>query len=94
MPASERALIAHGTLGFDGTVSSVRAAIQDVKNDPGQVALLGAVGESLALASLDEAARANSRLLMSRRGSQISGTTRIVTWLRFSHHARSRCVKC
>lgn len=46
------------TIETDGSASAVRAAILGVKNDPSQVALLGAVGEGLALASLKESAQA------------------------------------
>ncbi|MDM0021028.1 twin-arginine translocation pathway signal protein [Variovorax saccharolyticus] len=46
------------TIETDGTAASVRAAIQAVKSDPGQVALLGAAGEALALATVREAAQA------------------------------------
>lgn len=46
------------TVETDGTPSAVRKAIQALKDDPTQLALLGTVGEGLALASLGEAAQA------------------------------------
>ncbi|MDM0113097.1 hypothetical protein QTI66_13140 [Variovorax sp. J22R133] len=45
------------TLETDGTAASVRSALQTVKDDPAQLALLGTVGEDLALASLNESAQ-------------------------------------
>ncbi|MDM0014787.1 ABC transporter substrate-binding protein [Variovorax sp. J22P168] len=45
------------TVEVDGSDASLRAAIQDVKADSSQVALLGTVGEGLALASIREAQR-------------------------------------
>jgi hypothetical protein len=41
----------------DGTAVAARNAVRLVRNDPSQVALLGTVGEGLALAALDEASR-------------------------------------
>ncbi|MEJ7688561.1 MAG: hypothetical protein WKG52_17175 [Variovorax sp.] len=46
------------TIETDGTPAAVGSAIQKIKDDPTQVALLGTVGEGLALASLREAAQA------------------------------------
>ena len=46
------------TVETDGTGGSARNAIQLIKNDPTQVALLGTVGEALALSTLKEAAAA------------------------------------
>jgi hypothetical protein len=46
------------TIELDGTPAALRSAIQRIKDDPAQVALLGTVGEGLALASLKEAAQA------------------------------------
>lgn len=45
------------TVETDGTAASVRQALQGVKDDPGQLALVGSVGEGLALAALEESAR-------------------------------------
>lgn len=45
------------TVETDGTNAAVRSALQDVRNDPAQVAILGAVGEELALSSLAESAQ-------------------------------------
>src|SRR5437899_6451289 len=42
------------TVETDGTPLAARNAVQLVKNDPAQVALLGTVGEGLALATLNE----------------------------------------
>jgi hypothetical protein len=41
----------------DGSAAATRAALQVIKDDPAQVALLGTAGEGLALASLQESAR-------------------------------------
>lgn len=46
------------TVETDGTPLAARNAVQLVKNDPAQVALLGSVGEGLALATLSEASQA------------------------------------
>lgn len=45
------------TVETDASPASVRNALQLIKNDTAQVALIGAVGEGLALASLREAAQ-------------------------------------
>lgn len=42
------------TMETDGSRASVQAALREVKDDPSQIALVGAVGEQLALSSLDE----------------------------------------
>jgi hypothetical protein len=46
------------TVETDGTPAAARNAIQLIRNDASQVALLGTAGEALALASLQEAAQA------------------------------------
>lgn len=43
------------TVELDGSPAALREAIETVKNDPGQLALIGAVGESMALASFAQA---------------------------------------
>ena len=50
------------TIETDGSVASVRRALARVKDEPGQVALVGTVGEDLALASLRESAAAGLEL--------------------------------
>ncbi|MDM0078456.1 ABC transporter substrate-binding protein [Variovorax sp. J2P1-59] len=46
------------TIETDGSALAARNAIQLIKNDPSQVALLGTVGEGLALSTLKEAGQA------------------------------------
>ena len=46
------------TVETDGSAAQARAALQAIQGDASQVALLGTVGESLALAALQESARA------------------------------------
>jgi len=47
------------TVETDGTAAAARSAIQAIKDDPTQVALLGATGEGLALATLREVSQAH-----------------------------------
>ena len=45
------------TVEVDGTEKAVREALQGIAGDPAQVALLGTIGERLALTTLKESAR-------------------------------------